>query len=230
MVNECQHKQCGGSNKVPHIMSAVAAIASALAAFLLLVFEWNREEDFTTRQTFLAIREHKDRMVNIGNAHTCAEAIANFPESLKESTRTAQGEDVSFECDLSWCDKFRHCVGSDSDQFLAENTIKMNGANTWQIALPVRRALESYNYVALMGCRNILEKDIVLEEFKTAFRRTTSDREETPILKYITSIYPLSDKETERQLPGLSALIGALYPNIYKDGAARWKNNCPELP
>ena len=211
-------------------MSAIAAVASAVAAILLLLFEWNRGQDFTTRQTFLAIRDHKDRMIAIGTAHTCAEAILNFSVSLQKSTRTAQGEDDRFRCEESWCDKYRHCVKTNNTKVADGDEIGISAAKAWQIALPVRKALESYDYVALMGCRNILQKDMVLEEFRTAFRKDTSVQKGTPIFVYVTSIYPPSDKGSRRQLPGLTALIGALYPSDYNHWAMRWENDCPNEP
>ena len=224
MTDECQHKKCDKSNRLPQIMSTVAAIASAVAAILLLVFECSREDNFITRQTFLEIREHKDRMISIETAHTCAESIINFSEKLQASTRNKQGTEETVVCKRPWCDSYRHCTGSSISQVPNNGNLRIDGAKAWQIAMPVRRALTSYDHLALMACRNDLVKDMVFEEFKTTFRKNK------PIFEYIVLIYPHSDEESMRQLPGLTALIGGLFPEEFVEWAQRWKDDCPKLP
>ena len=203
------------------VLKAVPSVAAAAAAVIMLTLEWEREEDQTTRLTLQEIRTHKLRLNEIRNAHVCAAALLGIREQGGASALVFKSVEEPITCNSEWCVWYRRCIGETTDVVPDNSQIKITEDVAWAVALPVRMALESYESLAHLACTDTLNKKLVLDQFRTELHANSD------ILRYFSAVYSPSTNASIEQSPGMTAVIGALYPDEFNIWSKRWEHNCP---
>ena len=195
-------------------------LAAAITAMLMLILEWNREEDLLQRLTFQEIRSHKLRLTEIKTAHVCAAALLAFPEYVGRRAQQFRGTKKRFKCDEDWCVWYRRCIGSTVEMVPDNIPITITEDIAWSVALPIRSALESYESLSHLACTNTLDRQLVLEQFRTELHPNSD------IVNYVKHFYPPTARNSTNELPGMTGVLGALYPKSFHEWENRWANTC----
>ena len=194
------------------------AIASAIAAFLLLAFELVRNDANVERITFDQIKEHHILISGLEIAYFCTDLIVNLDSKVAEDVRGIRRHTGTVTCDKSWCKSYRMCTRSEiPDGELIEITEKLS----WSIILPVRKALGSYEFLSISACTGSLDKKMVLQQFKTDLGPRNR------MVEYMKIYYPSDNTKSVEYYPGITGVLGKLYPCKFPEWKDRWDDGCP---
>ena len=209
--------------KKKHILQTMPAMLAAVATCMLLLTQCERNDDDKEYRTSEKQREHELYMNELKTVYVCAKVLRHIPVAHRGKVfKKYLGTTDQFACGDDWCESYRQCLGKTVLEVPDGCEIAVTNADAWKIALPVRQALESYDSFAHLACRGVLSKELVLAEFKRDFY------EDSAMLNNILEFYPPDKDESQTLLPGVSAVVGELYPSKAEKWVGRWKKSCED--
>ena len=205
---------------VPPLTAVIVTGLTAYIAYQTYTLEMTREQDLTKRLTFQELRAHRLRLSEIGTVFFCGNVLLKFDESVRNSTLIYRGNDKEFECEKGWCSWYRRCIGVTSEEVPDGSNIRITEDIARHIALPIRTGVDSYESLAHLACVGGLNKNLVLSRLKRELHTKNA------IVRFIAYRYPPDEPYSVMQLPGLTSVLGELFPNFFESWKGRWKNGC----
>ena len=196
--------------------SLITSIAMCVVTYFLYELETHREELDLKRLALVEVRTHRLRMSEIETAYVCTSALMQFPEQIAGQVVKYRAIPEPVSCDAGWCARYRRCIDATPEEIPDGENIEITEDISWTIVLPIRSAIESYESLARIGCTGAADAKIILDHFRTEFHRKSA------FLDYVERFF--EPDEGDKHLPGITAVMGNLYPNEYPN----WVNNCPE--
>lgn len=203
------------------VAASICAICSLGVSVVVALMEFDRSTMELRRLTLQEIRTHKLRISELDTVFVCMNSLLGFPQHVGDKVRSLRKSSLEFQCKMDWCWQYRRCVGKTSEEILDNEIILVGEEEAWRVARPILDAMESYETLARLACTGALETQQVLDALETELYRGTKIYPDSPPISYIERFY--SDASDAKRLPGMTGLLGALYPDKFPN----WTNKCP---
>lgn len=196
------------------VMSASAALCSLVIAVLVYRGDVRREGVETHRATLQEFRTHRRRTSELDTVFVCIRTLLKLPEGLGKSIWRLRTTGKGFYCTETWCWQYRRCTGLKKADAPDGSWVRVGEEEAWTIGRTVRDGIESFETIAYLGCIGALDWRLVVEVLKDDFY------EGSAVMEYLEHFY--GSRSANERLPGITGLIGFLYPEQYPS----WANTC----
>ena len=197
--------------------AAVAAIASAIAAFLVFQLETKSEQRTLTMTTINSLLQHREDISESEVGQVCLLSYSTLPTDVMLAVNRLKGLDEAFKCDVGWCDWYRRCIGKESAEIADGSQVSLSDSEAWRMGIEIDNTMQSYYRLGLLYSENVVDRELFKDFLKLELRWRS------PVVKYMLAAS--KTYAVEEQYDCLTRLIAEINVGS-EDVPPDWREFC----